>query len=434
MRNLAYCCAAGAALVCYASFGLAADGQTSDADWAKINNLTWQSTGLSTRFPPMQDTLLSNVGGWRSELAAHNIGIEMHAVYNGITDFNQNNDKPQNSYVGQGGDVMGNTYSLTVTYGLADLGLANSKIVACVNNTNSTVAANPPNNTSVGCLSYYQSFFDKKLELKVGFEPNLYSYVGLFTGGDVTLTNTLGAVIPVEAGLSDPVTSPPMANLTYRGSDGFYVRSGVQRSVSPQGRVYEVENNGVGLDYKMDDARVLYVGEVGIDRLPTPGGKRLWVRAGGVSNPTQYAAFDGGKDSNKALWALGDYQLTQPTPGMPFHGLYVGASAMYAPEDVNLYTQNYEARIYYYGPFQSRPFDKVTFAMGKNVFSDDARDRLASHHLDSAKSQTSATVAYSMHVTRGIYLSPAIGYTKNPSFSADIDDALTFKLGLLLNF
>lgn len=434
MRNLAYCCAAGVSLTCFASLSAAADGQTSSAEWARINSLTWQSTGLTTRFPPVQDTIFSNMSGWRTDLANHNIGIEARAVFNGITDFNQNHDKPQDSYVGQGGDVMGDTYTFNIIYGLADLGLENSKVVLCLSSTNSTVAANPPNNKSVGCLSYYQSFFNKRLELKAGFEPNLYSYVGLFTGGDATLTNTLGSIIPVEAGLSDPVTTPPTFNLTYRGDDGLYVRGGVQRSVSPSGRVYEVEHNGVGLDTKMEDARVLYVGEVGIDRQPTPGNKRLWVRAGGLTNPTQYTAFDGGKDSNKALWALADYQLTQPDPSMPIHGLYVGASAMYAPEDVNLYTQNYEARVYYYGPFASRPLDKFTFAVGTNVFSNDARDKFAARGVGTAKSQVSATAAYAMHITRGIYLSPAVGYTKNPSFSADINEATTLKLSLLFNF
>lgn len=434
MKSLVYCCAVGAALTCYASLSSAAQGQTSDADWAKINSLTWQATGLTTRFPLLQDSMLADAGGWRSDLAKHNIGIEPRIVLNGITDFNQNNDKPKDSYVGQGGDLMAATYFVDIVYGLDDLGLPNSKLIGCVVSTVSSVAANPPNNTSVGCLSYYQTFFDKKLELKVGFEPNLYSYVGLFTGGDATLTNTLGSVIPVEAGLSDPVTTPPTINLTYRGDDGFYARGGAQRSVSPNGRVYEVEHNGIGLDTRMEDAKVLYVGEVGIDRKPTPGNNRLWVRAGGVSNPTKYNAFEGGEESNKAYWALADYQVTQPNKSIPVHGLYVGASAMYAPSDVNLFTQNYEARIYYYGPFQSRPLDKATFVMGKNVFSNEARDVLASRRIDSASSQWSATAAYAFHVTRGIYLSPAVGYTKKPSFTADIDNALTFKLGLLFNF
>lgn len=434
MKNLAYCCAAGAALTCYAGLGLAADGQTSDAEWAKINSLTWQAQGLTTRFPPLQDSILADSGSWRSELAKHNIGIEPRIVINGITDFNQNNNKPKDSYVGQGGDLMAGTYFIDFVYGLDDLGLPNSKIMACVNSTNSSVAGNPPNNTAVACLSYFQTFLDKKVELKAGFEPNLYTYVGLFTGGDATLTNTLGSVIPVEAGLSDPVTTPPMVNLAYKGEDGFYARGGVQRSVSPNGRVYEVENNGIGLDASMEDAKVLYVSEVGIDRKPTPGGNRLWVRAGGVSNPTKYKAFEGGEESNKAYWALADYQITQPDKSIPVHGLYVGASAMYAPSDVNLYTQNYEARMYYYGPFKSRPLDKVSFVVGKNVFSQEAQDTLAARKIDTASTQLSATAAYAMHVTRGVYLSSAVGYTKDPSFTADINHALTFKLGLLFNF
>lgn len=434
MNKVAICCMTSIAVTSCVVAGSAMADQSGDTDWAKINSLTWQSTGLTSRFPPMQDTLLGDIGGWRSDLAAHNIGIEPRIVLNGITDFNQNDNKPKGSYVGQGGDVQGNTYILNITYGLADLGLPNSKIVACLNSTNSTVAANPPNNTSFGCLSYFQTFFNKTLELKAGFEPNLYSYVGLFTGGDATLTNTLGAVIPVEAGLSDPVTSPPTVNLTYRGDGGLYVRGGVQRSVSPQGRVYEVEHNGVGLKVSMDDSKDLYVGEVGVDRAASQSDHRLWLRAGGVSNPTQYTRFEGGDDSNKAYWALGDYQITQPNKGLPMQGLYVGASAMYAPPDVNLFTQNYEARVYYYGPIPSRPFDKVTLAVGENKFSQDARDTLAAHHIDSASTQRSATLAYAAHVTRGIYLAPAIGYTKHPSFTADIDNALTFKLSLLLDF
>lgn len=144
MKNLVYCCAVGAALTCYASLSSAAQGQTSDADWAKINSLTWQATGLTTRFPLLQDSMLADTGGWRSDLAKHNIGIEPRIVLNGITDFNQNNDKPKDSYVGQGGDLMAATYFVDIVYGLDDLGLPNSKLIGCVVSTVSSVAANPP--------------------------------------------------------------------------------------------------------------------------------------------------------------------------------------------------------------------------------------------------------------------------------------------------
>lgn len=434
MSKLTCWCVAGAFVASCSNVTFAATEQTNSTDWAKINSLTWQSTGLTTKFPPMQDTLFGDAGGWRSDLAKHNIGIEPRISISAITDFNQNKHAPKDSYLGQGTDVQGGTYSLGITYGLEDLGLPNSKIVACLQSTNSTVASNPPNNRSIGCFSYYQSFFNGKLEFKAGFEPNLYTYVGMFTGGDATLTNTVGSIIPVQAGLSDPMVTPPTVNFTLHGDDGLYVRAGAQRSVSPQGRVYEVENNGFGLNASMDDAKVMYVGEAGIDRSSSANEKRVWVRAGTIQNPTQYKAFLGGEDSNKAYWALADYQLTQPNKSMPMHGLYVGASAMYAPPEVNLYTQNYELRTYYYGPFKSRPLDKVTFAIGNNVFSKDAQDALKARHLEGASKQWSATASYAMHVTRGIYLSTAVGYTQHPSFAAGIDDATTFKMGLLFSF
>ena len=425
---------AGAFVASCSNVTFAATEQTNSTDWAKINSLTWQSTGLTTKFPPMQDTLFGDAGGWRSDLAKHNIGIEPRINISAISDFDQNKNAPKHSYVGQGADVQGGTYSLGITYGLADLGLPNSKIVACLQSTGSSVASDPPRGQSIGCFSYYQSFFDKRLEFKAGFEPNLYSYVGMFVGGDATLTNTVGSIIPVQAGMSDPLDTPPTVNFTLHGDDGLYLRSGVQRSVSPQGRTYEVEHNGFGFKTSMDDAKVMYISEVGIDRAPSTSDKRVWVRVGAIENPTQYNAFKGGQDSNKAYWGLADYQLTQPNKSMPMHGLYVGATAMYAPPDVNLYTQNYELRTYYYGPFKSRPLDKVTFAVGNNVFSKDAQDSLKARGRDSASKQWSGTVSYAMHLTRGIYLSSAVGYTQHPSFSAGIDDATTFKLGLLFSF
>lgn len=75
--------------------------------------------------------------------------------------------------------------------------------------------------------------------------------------------------------------------------------------------------------------------------------------------------------TNIGLFILADQQVLQtaPSPFTAYQGLYVGASAMFAPNYFNAFTQYYEARVYGFGLIPGRPFDLASVVYNRNVFS-----------------------------------------------------------------
>ncbi len=412
----------------------ASNNVSDGTDWDKINDLSYNSQGLTTRFPPQQFTIFNDKGGWRSDLASHNIGIESRFLMSGGYSLTPT-DAPAHSYVGQDGDISNAVFNLYGTYGLADLGLPDAKVNLCANVTARTLeetASQPGNDAYIGCLTYYQTFLNKSIGVKVGWQSNVEEYVGLYAGGDSTLTNTLSSLIPVQAGMSDPNNAQPLANVTWYGKDGFYAKGGVQQSLSAFGRGYNSEHNGIGLStFDMKRSDPLYISEVGINRDPAPNQKRLWFRVGGLYNTTEYDRFKGGQSEPKAFWAGVDYQFTQPNSSIAVDGWYAGFSALYAPEDTGLFTQSYNARLYQFGPVKSRPFDRLIFSATYNKFSSDAREAAP---VSTESNQLGLSAGYSISVTRGVIVFPNIGYTKHPSFTPTIDHALLANLSIITQF
>ena len=68
---------------------------------------------------------------------------------------------------------------------------------------------------------------------------------------------------------------------------------------------------------------------------------------------------------------MGDQQILQTNPhtGTAAQGVYVGGSAMYAPPELNRFSQYYEARIYGIGLIPGRPLDLLSGVFTDNVFS-----------------------------------------------------------------
>ncbi|TNY26032.1 hypothetical protein BV497_10785 [Fulvimonas soli] len=396
-------------------------------------------SGLTTNFPlPAIDSVLQDAGGWRSALAQHDIGVQTQFVFD-VTDGLLSTGQPAHPqmYNGQRFTVSTITAESDVTFGLASWGLPNSKITVGAHVLANTFhAGGGPNTGEIRALYYYQSFGDGRYEAKVGWIANIWEYAGLFMGGSPVLANGISALIPIEVGLSSDTATTPAINLTAHGDHGEYVRIGVQRSVSPEGNNYETEHHNFwGLKIHQPGAGPLYIGEVGLKRDASGSHHQIWLRGGYMYNDSDYTSFVNGRTkANRATYAAGDYQLTQINSGMPFRGLYVGASAAWAPKELNVYSTNYEVRAYYVGPFDGRPTDAITFRAYYNKFSGPAQRALAMEGLFTNPDQKGYEVGYAYHVTHGVHLLPALAYIEHPSFVGDFKDALIASLNLYMEF
>lgn len=406
------------------------------ADFARFDALG--EPGLSIIYPPSSDSFLGDIGGWRSKLADHDMALEMRSTTVLNYDVLQRNPNTPQVYAGQKPTVQSYSTYATFTAGLASMGLPNSKLSIGVISFGSTWSASQGETElrpRFDKIAYYQSFADKTVEIKTGYMVNYLEFIGVFTGGSPMLTTGLSSLVPVEVGLSADPAPAPTFKVTVNGPDGLYYKGGVQRSSSPFGQEYQAgHDGGLNLRWSARRAKPLYINEFGINRPSGPDQRSLWVRTGAIYNTSNYTRFDNGEyKDNYAAFLLGDYQIAQPYPDMPWRGVNIGASAFYADKDVNVISQYYEARLYSLGLFESRPLDGITFNLNHSVYSRVARNADSFAALNAAAGQWQTTVSYSAHLMKGLYLSPNLSLVHNPAFG-DYDDALTVGVNLFLNF
>lgn len=402
--------------------------------FAKIDALV--EHGQLTELPPPSESIFGDAGGVRSDLAEHGIGINMLDMstftYN-LADHDRH--KPQ-AYSGERPTFSTNLVG-GLTYDLGQVGLDNGQLIFGIGTYYSSWdEVNPSSRFNFTRLAYYQSLWNKAVELKIGVLPNDLEFIGPFTGGTlVGGTQGLQAVIPYQVGLSHAPVSSPAANLTVNWGN-VYNKFGVQRSISPDGMGAEIDRHLGELDLHADHTGPLYINELGYKRDAKPGSPYAWLRAGYIYNTSDYTQFLSNErsDDNYAGYVLGDYQFYQFDSAIASRGLYAGFTWMSAPEDRNLFDLYYGFRLFAKGPLDSRPFDMLTLEYGYTSYSDDANTKLDRIHVSNADDSRSTTLAYNMRVAAGTYWRTGLSYVEKPAFSPDVKDALNLQASLTLFF
>ena len=299
---------------------------------------------------------------------------------------------------------------MQMTYDLSRYGISDGQIVVGGIYNFDTWEPGGPNALSLATLSYYQTFLNRQVELKVGYLANVVEYWGPFLAGNLS-SSIFGpsGSIPVEAGLSAWAWTKPGVNIKVNGPDGLYNKFGVQVASSPDGPFAEKTSNPSGLDWSTPNSGTLAIDEVGYRKEAAPGQLATWVRAAGIVNNSRYVDFEfGGRSTgNYAAYVLADQQFVQlaPVAGQAARGWYAGVSAMYAPPEFNRFSQYYEARLYGIGLLPSRPSDMVSVVVSRNVFSNYAgRCRFAGRPTRAYRQlfdNRSVLCAYCARYTRG---------------------------------
>jgi porin len=377
--------------------------------------------GLTVALPGPQDTIDPDFDGIRSSLAALGIG------YIGYTNNNffdnmlpaERTTFGRQVYNGQKPTFFTNNV-MQMTYDLSRYGISDGQIVLGGIYNYDTWEPGGPNAFSLATLSYYQTFLNKQVELKVGYQADVLEYWGQFLAGNLSsgIFGPSGS-IPVEVGLSAWAWTKPAINIKVNGPDGFYDKFGVQIASSPDGPVAEKMANPTGLDWSTPNSGVLAIDEVGYRKEAAPGQLATWVRAAGIVNTSRYIDFEfGGRNTgNYAAYILADRQFVQlsPVEGQAARGWYTGISAMYAPPEFNRVSQYYEARLYGIGLLPSRPTDMVSLVVSRNVFSHYVVDAAWQDDQLAHTGNFSITAAYYAPIAPGIRVGIGVGYTNNPT-------------------
>jgi len=278
-------------------------------------------------------------------------------------------------------------------------------------------------------LYLYKEFGKDRVEIKAGYNSNELEYVGMQVGGS-TASGVQGvyAVLPYEVGMAFFPMPAPQFNLKLNGPAHTYLKTGAQRSFDPNGGPANEARNHTGLRFAPKGDKLLLLEEAGYRRASSATGREAWFRAGYLRNSTLYMNQATGKKEpgNHAAFVLMDYQLTKPDPLKPWHGLYLGGSAMTAASKFNAYDRYFEARLYKMAPFNRRPGDVASLLSTYTGHSKYFTDALVAKGSTVWRNSASVTGSYNIHLAPGNYLSLGLSYIHGPAITPRVDDTLTF--------
>jgi porin len=410
--------------------------------------------------PSFAESVTLDYGGWRSSLASVGIGLIEYNVTRfqaNVLDtpregprFNPFYDSAQ-SYWGQKPSFH-DISALALIYDLSRFGVPDGQLQLAGNFNYATYQGFNPDTATFHFLAYYQTLFDRQLEIKFGLVGNQNEFVGQNIGGGFASTGGPANSIITLLGMSASPVSTWSFRITGHLGD-FYNETAVMRSLvvnGPTGNALFDTNelNPTRLDWNVNTSSYsptaevgapgtgeLFVNEFGYKQDATPSSLYTWARLGVMYNNSTFHDFtksvaDGGlvqgaigptKEGNAGFYLLADQQLWQSAPdsaSTASRGLYAGATIMYARPQTTPITQYYEGRLYLKAPFASRPKDLVSLVFFYQVNSPYLVDNLNTLHDVGTygKPETwSATFGYLARLRRGVSLSLGLNYTANPS-------------------
>ena len=425
---------------------LAATAITSSSTWAQVQNPSGAKTplpkaeapersieelnliGSETVMPPFSESPISIDSSFRQKLWSQGVALRglMQMSYAQNT-LQAPVPADEQVYVGESPYGSGMT-NWTFTADLRQLHQRRTQLYIC--GVWNWVSWNPagPKAFQIYGTYLYKAFGEDRVEVKAGYIGNNLEVIGLTVGGS-TATGAQGvyAVLPFEAGLSYFPLTTPSFNIRVRGPAKTYVKAVVQRSLDPKGGPTEEERNHTGFRFAPHGDGLLVLGEAGYLRNGGAKVHEAWLRAGYMHNSSHYANLATGATApgNHVAFALADYQLRQPSPSKPDHGLYVGGTAMAADSRFDAYDSYYEMRLYQKAPFRSRPFDMASLVGCYTGHSSYLTDSLVASGNTVWRSGASVTGSYALRIRSGQYLNTGLSYLHGPAITPRVSDALT---------
>jgi porin len=421
--------------------------------------------GWDIPYPSYGDTLLGDYGCWRTKLAELGFGILTFQVNQGNTALLKHPYPVSNgpgrgsnqAYFGQRPSAVTDTQTY-LTYDLSRWGVPDGQLQIAGGILATTDINYAPNTFNIVRLAWYQTLFNKQVEINVGWNTNQSDFIGAYINGNIANPFGNSSGIPFITGMSVSPVAAPMAKATWHITDHFYDEFAVQRSLVPGLNTLQAEHylNPTGLEFspsgsifgnKQNTPSALLINELGYRNHATLDESTTWIRFGQLYNfsdvynyktqgqPTSpYAG--GGTSRIYSFYALGDRQILKfdnSSPYTAYRGLYVGASVYYAPPETSPVTQTYDARIYVVGPFAWRPVDLFVLTYEHNVASSylandtnnfqlvpgvPAFGTLCSAKIVCARhANNNVGATYTAKLTDGIYSTIGLSYTDNPAYT-----------------
>lgn len=381
--------------------------------FAKFDNL--REKGIWLNIPGPADTIDQDKGGVRSALADLGIGY-VGWTQNSLIDNRMPNASKSTTfnqrYIGES-PTFSTVNSIIVTYDLGRFGIADGQITVGAEQQYWTWKPAGPDRVGINTIAYYQTFFDRKLELKMGYLRNHDEFVGMNPFGPTP-------IILSQTGMSNNSAPTPALNVKYNLDDRLYNKISIQRSLSPDGQLVHMTENPTGLNWRTANAGILLLDEFGYKNKAAPGSPETWLRAGIGFNDSRYPnlayPIQPSANANSAYYVAVDRQFWQSdAQGSPARGIYGGFSAMYAPSDVNKVSRYLEVRLYAKGLFSSRPGDQIAIAATNIAWSHFAVDAALAKGDLVHRDSTAIRGRYTARLAPGVYATLGLLYINNPT-------------------
>ncbi len=279
-----------------------------------------------------------------------------------------------------------------------------------------------PDGVFLETASYYQTLFNKRVEIKLGYLDNSLEFLGTQVGGSLA-SGIFGpnAALVTENGENSSSFPTPGVNVKVNLPDNFYSKLGVARGISPNGALVERAQNPSAVRFVVPNSGLWVMDETGYRVSAAPGRPQTWIRAAASYTSSKYTDITTGQrhGSNFGLFLLADRQVLQTSPhggpGSSIRGIYAGFSVEYAPSYFNTFSQYYEGRLYGFGLIPGRPFDLISVVATRNVYSEDAV-RIARAHGSLAHDDVNAiTASYGARIIPGVTANVGLQYTDHPT-------------------
>lgn len=325
-------------------------------------------------------------------------------------------------------------------YDLQRYGIPDGQIVFNVSSISTNWNPAGPNGLYLGEASYYQTFLDKKVEVKVGLLQNSVEFLGAQVGGSLA-SGVFGpnAGIPVENGLNSSGFPTYGVNVRLNLPANFYTKATVQRAISPDGSLAERSNNPTGTNLKVSHAGVLALDEVGYRIDPSPGQMQMWIRGAAsvtTSRNRELSHTQNREQPNYGLYLLADRQLLQTAPNAGFgssrRGIYAGFTFEHTPSYFDTFSTYYEGRLYGFGLIPGRPNDLLSFVANHSDFSGNAVNAARSRGLLAHDGVSTLTASYGAIVLPGVNVNVGLSFTDHPT-AVTYTRSTGSALNLLLN-
>lgn len=281
-----------------------------------------------------------------------------------------------------------------------------------------------PDGFILSAASYYQTLFNRRVEVKAGLLNNTLEFLGVQVGG--SLANGVfgpNASIPIENGNDSSAFPTYGVNVKVNLPQNYYTKVGVQRAISPDGTTIERLNNPTAANFKVSNAGVFVIDETGYRVPATPGSLQTWIRAAASYTTSRYVELNDPlrrrTQPSYGAYLLGDRQFLQTAPnagqGSAARGIYGGFSVEYTPSEIHAFSVYYEARLYGFGLIPGRPFDLASIVATRSHFSGEAVSAARGRGLLAHDNTDSITASYGARVIPGVNLNFGVQYTDHPT-------------------